>query len=344
LVEVMVAMSVVALLIAILLPTLKGARSAARRTLCTANLQQFGRAHGSYAADYRDLIGALNGDASYPLSEAHARGPRTHSGIIWQVKNLIERLDTRRPGALSGWVALSSLGPSAAEQFEHLALIGYASSDVRMPIAVCPEDRARMEWRSKPFDHASWSNQPTKLENRWTIDWLPYGSSYQLTPAAAAYSFHTNHNQWGAYEQGPVHDWYAMPEKFVRFGRRKIPEVAFPSLKVAVMDSQQRHFGREAFYAYPESRQPLLFWDGSVSVRATRDANKGWIPMLRPRESPDPSNFKYVPDLGFESAARPGSAYVNGHYRWTRAGLHGIDFGGGEVQGVQGESHAVHDD
>lgn len=103
-----------------------------------------------------------------------------------------------------------------------------------------------------------------------------------------------------------------------------------------MMDSQQRHFNVELFYAYPECRQPLLFWDSSVSIRATKNSNKGWYPNIP--EKDQATKITYVPDVGFESSQHIDSDQKPfGYYRWTRAGLHGVDFGGSEIVGVSGE-------
>lgn len=106
-----------------------------------------------------------------------------------------------------------------------------------------------------------------------------------------------------------------------------------------MMDSQQRHESKEIFFAYSFAKQPLLFFDGSVSYRATRDANKGWLPQ-KPEGTAVATKIVYVPDPGFESPPpvleTPEVLY--GYYRWTRAGLHGIDFSGSEVSGLNGET------
>ncbi len=39
-------------------------------------------------------------------------------------------------------------------------------------------------------------------------------------------------------------------------GRRKMTEVLMPAQKVAVADSQQRHFGTDLYFGYPERVSP----------------------------------------------------------------------------------------
>ena len=88
---------------------------------------------------------------------------------------------------------------------------------------------------------------------------------------------------------------------------------------------------RNLFYAYPAARQPLLFWDGSVSVRRTGDANKGFDPT-KPMTLAY-TKFHYKPDLAWESPTLTGfpSVQVTGYYKWTRCGLHSVDYGGAEA-------------
>lgn len=56
LVELLVVISIIALLIAILLPTLSGAREAARASVCASRLKQIGIAYVLYAQDYQEYI------------------------------------------------------------------------------------------------------------------------------------------------------------------------------------------------------------------------------------------------------------------------------------------------
>ena len=67
-------------------------------------------------------------------------------------------------------------------------------------------------------------------------------------------------------------------------------------------------------------------------TRRTADANPGWDPTLT--SIPDfATQFKYAP-LPNEPKTVSGLPFdlVKGYYRWTRAGLRGIDFSGAEVK------------
>lgn len=208
-------------------------------------------------------------------------------------------------------------------------LVDYMQSKLPMPGSACPEDRPRLAWQANPLDMDHSPYAPKISINKNNMQWWPYSSSYQLLPTAwkrdgqdcylrvvQSYAYHFCYSHAG---KSPL-------------GGRRHDEIAFPSQKVAVADSQQRHFGkRDLYYAYPQARQPLLFWDGAVSVRKTSDSNKGWDPKNN-GDNPAAAIFTYYPDKGFESPALVGpSPKVTGYYKWTRGGLCGIDFSGTEI-------------
>jgi hypothetical protein len=119
-----------------------------------------------------------------------------------------------------------------------------------------------------------------------------------------------------------------------RFGGRRMDEAAFASQKVFMFDLFDRHaYKRMLFHAYPAATQPLLFFDGQVTMRKTGDADKGWhyAPNVQPPSfaSPDPTYYHYYPGPS-EPPTLSGavSDVVIGYYRWTRNGLRGVDFGG----------------
>lgn len=109
-------------------------------------------------------------------------------------------------------------------------------------------------------------------------------------------------------------------------------EVGFPSRKAMVWDTHQRHFGsRTAYFMMPEARVPILFADGTVQVRVTAAANRGFQAA-----SPTSPFFSYViyepSPTNFEPPIPTGNRADNpAGMRFTRSGLGGIDFDGDEV-------------
>jgi prepilin-type N-terminal cleavage/methylation domain-containing protein len=331
LIELLVVIAIIALLIAILLPALVAVRRTGRATTCSSNLQQTGRAHQAYATDYKDYIAALNGRAEDILlyNSLHAAVFPTIRDSASQALEIIQEHESD-VGGLQPFGIPGNNAPVANEQHSHLMLADYMSGGrAIMPVAVCPEDRARLLWQLRPLDMANAQNRPTLSWNQANENWLPYSSSYQLLPTGW-----TADRPPGiigvAFGQGDYHNWYTYQNKPEPLCRRKMSEVAYPSQKVAVADSQQRHYGRDLYYGYPEARQPLLFWDGSVSTRKTSDSNKGW--NRRDHRQPTPVRFSYYPDPAFESPIPTSGGIVKaGYYKWTRGGLRGLDFAGREI-------------
>ena len=105
--------------------------------------------------------------------------------------------------------------------------------------------------------------------------------------------------------------------------------VAYPSEKVMLFEQWQFYFGpRVTYWAMGESRIPMLLADGTAAVRATADSNPGWRPS-RPTIH-TPTRFLYNPNTAWELPVVPPGTTSNlvvGHYRWTRAGIFGRDFG-----------------
>jgi hypothetical protein len=115
------------------------------------------------------------------------------------------------------------------------------------------------------------------------------------------------------------------------FNTTRMDMIYFPSQKVYIFDIFDRHSQKKTlFHAYTDAKQPLLMFDGSVNVRRTGDSNKGWNPLTP--NTMATTSYLYWPSAG-EPRTLSGNAsdQVFGHFRWTRRGLKGVDFGGGEV-------------
>lgn len=322
LIELLVVIAIIALLVSILMPALAGARRAARAVICQSNMHQMMIAHHTYQGESKNHIAALV-----------SRGivaPRAESAIALVARSYIIAGTGRTSGSTAIPYFSNATGQTyVVEQFSHLALKEYLSDGMPLPATVCPEDAARLTWRSSPLTVAKSAYPLDKDGNKINSPWWPYSSSYQLAPAACVTPPSTDPNYNHIYAQGPDHDRYIINRTKtweMEFGGRKIEEVLFPALKVALYDSQQRHYAKnDVFYAYEQCRQPLALFDGSVSVRKTSDANPGWDPA----NTAVVSTFRYSPDKGFESPVPLGMTdQVKGYYRWTREGLSGIDFGG----------------
>lgn len=331
LIELLVVIAIIALLVAILLPALGAARRTARMAACQSNLRQIMTAHYTYAATFKDYIAAFNGVIEdRAVSGRHDYFPDFYD-ITYQARGILAeaRGEERETSTLSEFGENRQTTP--LEQFSHIMLNAFLDGDLLSKTTVCPEDRARLSWRADPQNIASSAFAPQKGTNAQNLDWWPYSSSYQLDPAAASHADMRSRLR-ETYAQDKAHDTYTYA-KIELFGKRKLSEVAFPSQKVALEDSQDRHVAkREIFFLYPDAKQPLAFFDGSVSVRLTSSANPGENRTMLWANPVPVHTFAYAPDAGFESPQPPDrkgkDLQVKGYYRWTRKGLAGIDFGG----------------
>ncbi len=349
LIELLVVIAIIALLVAILLPAIGRARRAARLATCQSNMRQMMIAHAGYNADFKNFIAAFNGRAEDYNPGFLGTGPQpwfpNGIDVAKQAQQLINEGPNRARRYYLGTFSNNTSFTFVVEQYSHVVLSQYLGGAMPLPGTVCPEDRARLSWQGVPLnadlvpDTARSASAPRHPRNTQNMAWWAFSSSYQLSPQACAGRRTDFAIHFALYSQGPenkpVHDQY---HNKGRLGGQKITRVAFPSQKVALYDSQDRHIAKqELFFGYKEARQPLAFFDGSVSIRRTGDANPGHEHYNPYRDPAATAAYTYDPDPGFESPVPSDQSekIPAGYYRWTRGDLGGVDFGGGEIQDVK---------
>jgi prepilin-type N-terminal cleavage/methylation domain-containing protein len=329
LIELLVVVAIIALLIGILLPALSEARRAGKLAICTSNMKQLGVAMATYSADYQDRIFAFtwrSGKDYSSYSDLNGANGDLQAAANQAVDILRRRADFQQSQLrrITNWI------PHV--YYTHLVIQDYLAARLPEKMVVCPEDKFRLTWQSGPKAPEwpdSFSPVPRGSNGNSGKRW-PYSSSYQVVPATY------DGSGVGSRISQANHNSYFVPGD-CKLGNRKISDVDYPSQKVFMHDSHQRHYTkRQLYYAYEQARQPLLHFDSSVVTRVTKRSNLGWQPNSP--ADPEPTYFTYAPEMNdaryaWEPPTASGepSDTLAGYYRWTRGGLKGIDFGGSEI-------------
>jgi hypothetical protein len=223
-----------------------------------------------------------------------------------------------------------------ARNFSYLVLAdgGYFGDKLPERGAVCPDDAGAVQWQrnlyERPDDIMYGTQDPDPDADPEFKQFLPFWSTYQAVPSSWTSDTSAVAVTQASGQPG-YHLLYTNPGGD-SFTNVRMDQVTFPSQKVYIFDLFDRHSRKDTiFHAYPDAKQPLLFFDGSVRVLRTGDANKGWKPEAP--TNPFPTLYLYWPTAG-EPRTLSGNAQdsVFGYYRWTRRGVKGVDFGGGEVR------------
>jgi prepilin-type N-terminal cleavage/methylation domain-containing protein len=340
LIELLVVIAIIALLISLLLPALGQWRCTGRTLLCQSNMRQQGIATHSYAADFRDKLYSFTWTAGATVSTPYAdldpsgldptTGDQDVRAAAFQAVNIIRNRASRDNFPVIGGGGEGGGGWIPHILYSHLILQDYATTLLPEKATVCPEDANRLRWQNvSAFDSGSLAPLAPPVSDPNNLRW-PYSSSYQVVPA----SFSADSGQ-NAVARGDSYFNYQSPAQGSTLGKRRLTDVAFTGSKVQLFDSVARHDCKSKFYyAVLSSKQPLMMYDQSVSIRRTRDSNQGANPKTA-------DNFNVIQtfvriattDLDQRPWDRPDLANSVGidlyvHYQFTRGGLKGVDFPG----------------
>lgn len=329
LIELLVVIAIIALLIGILLPALGKARRVARLAVCGSNLKQVGVSVNTYAADFEDKIASYTWQVgNYETEFTDFPTPSMdHEAAMLQLTSII-----RKATGNHDFPFISQLNRLPHRRFSHAVIIDYMADQIPEETAACPEDKLLLEWQRDPDDYPDLGGGDGGQGGDPYARQFPYASTYQFVPASWAPDKRFGSIRTVA-QYKPHHDlfqvWSDTP-----LGERQIREVAFPSSKVQMFDFYDRHGGKvEQFYSYDDAKTNLLFFDGSVRYLTTGDANLSFRPNNPGSESAT-SKQDYVYNPAFEPITRSGTPVdknLQSRFRWTREGLHGIDYGGSAI-------------
>lgn len=339
LIELLLVIGLVAILVALAVPALASARRTARATLCASSLRQVALASLSYAGDARGRLAGF----SWRVGEQHSPWPDLNAATRPQDAHSDQAVHILRTMLGKGADELPVSWEKIKDRnYGHLVLIagGYLEpAHPRTRVAVCPSDTQALRWQdTEPADMdrlVAAGLAPADMVTGSMRYMLPFWSTYHAVPA----SFTPDALEAGAstFVQNPDHHrWLAYagvdPLRTLRLQSRRVDEVAFPALKIYLFDYIDRHAARApAWYAYPNARVPLAFFDGSVRVCRTGDSRPGGRP-----DQPlltNPTTFRYDPARalgweGFDPPSITGDRFeqLMGYYVWTLRGLRGADF------------------
>lgn len=338
LIELLVVISIIALLIVLLLPAMAGARRASRLAACSANLQQMGIATASYAIDFHDRIWNYSWTASANLP-TDSTDLRSAANDMDAARN--QYVDTFRRLTGRPLNRETTLIPQIL--YGHWVLFDYLAKRLPEAIYTCTEDRVRLAWArdldafaagsAPPYPSAAATPiPPGDRDIRWALS-----SSYEVSISSydglqSMYLNQPNHPDIMRRLKNTVGNHFLFnPTANWKLSQQLISIVTFPSQKVFLHEGHARHESRtQTYYAVPGAKVNVCFFDGSVAYKSNKLANRGWDPT-HPTSS-DGFQYDYLPDRWEAPAVSPtGRDRVYGYYRYTRGGLRGIDFGGGEI-------------
>jgi prepilin-type N-terminal cleavage/methylation domain-containing protein len=349
LIELLVVIAIIALLIGILLPALGQAQRSAKNVLSQANQRSLNTGAANYSADNADRIFSYSwrGGQTYVIANGKTKSPRNDVAAAgFQGQDILMRATGRiSPGP----TAIQSYNERLSHRrYSHLVLLDFLTDVQPEPIAASPFDRNQIDWQENPLeflepsssfpydsggDYTGYDQDPNWEQQYVKMRW-PFASSYQMVPAAWCPDGTTSQATYSPIDTTP-HLFTQTGNGAIQLGRRKFNHVAHTSGKVMMFEEFDRFTDKDGkYFAYPDAKPNLAFFDGSVRSENTSDANAGWNPDTPTTEWLQ----RYVPLHTFplpRNGIEENTESFCQRFRWTRKGLQGIDFGGQDVGRVR---------
>ncbi len=339
LIELLVVVAIIAILVALILPAISGARRAAKLQICASNLRQMGIGGASYAADFKEFVYNYSwkrtGTGQFLPTEFNDlnTAPNDMDAQRNQFVDIFRRR-ANRPMAKEATLLPQIL-------YGHFVLMDYLAKRLPEPIYTCPEDLVRVGWARNIDQFAAGAAAPYPAavgvpipagdrDIRWA-----YSSTYEPTtgvfdPLQSQSIRTTSGTVVSSRVRNTAGDHFIYDATTSnQLGLTLYSQVSFAGDKVHLYEAHARHTRIKTYFASPGASVNLLFFDGSVRYVNNKTANKGWDPKS---PASGPYQFQYKPDR-WEPPTRSGAATepVFGYYRYTRGGLKGVDVGMKEV-------------
>ncbi|MCA9277765.1 MAG: hypothetical protein H6815_03155 [Phycisphaeraceae bacterium] len=322
LIELAVVLATCATVLVLLIPALLNMRKEARLATDLGKFHNIAGWTDSYAADFENHFPIFSWQGGETYSASLPTLMFAQDDLQAAANQAIEII--RTAGGRSDITQIISWIPHPS--YGHLVLAQYADRPLLGTDFVSAADRHRINWTKDP-------------QNKFEVNfWLPYqpvysGSTAKRWPYSASYEFNPAMWDRGAVAHLRVYQTtstsqYSIPG-MADLGPHLRSEMRYPSNKAVVYDKHSRHFDRNgAYFWLPEAKIPVLFGDGSASVRSIADANLSMSPNM-PTYTAVSTQATHTPSTW--EPQLPGGApsmFLIDRIRWTRAGLKGRDFGG----------------
>jgi hypothetical protein len=322
-VDLAVGLAVLSVVGCLLATGMAGARGAARSQACAARLGVMGEGSARFAMGHEGRFAGFTWNPGAAQSQWADLQEQQFNGTGGEA-HAAQAVDFLRRRLGPGFPRIQSWIPDVF--YWSLPLVEFEGRELSDAFNICPSDDLQNKWRRWPqafMAGALLPQQPAPVVNnqRWC-----YASSYNMT--VAGFDLNQTSTAPGAPAARVTHSSsgsWTLPAG-TTLGPSTMASVAFPSHKAHAFDHADRHFaGRPVFFSTPEARGPVLFFDGSVSVRRSGDARTPWRP--HDPEDPRPLVFQYTPaPWQPQTPSGAPTEEVRDQYRFTRDGLLGWDF------------------
>ena len=245
----------------------------------------------------------------------------------------------RRTGRIDGVFKIRNANARLPQRrFTHLVLMDYLGEPFPSDLFIDPNDANQLVWSANPLDYGPDSHVPyangaqpgydddanwaiTSVRQRWA-----FGSSYQVVPDAWQPDW-PNSPRYIPVENTPhllqVSSFPNTPG-WLSNGR-KITDVLHNANRVWMYEEFDRDRANPLYFGYDEAQSEKLMFDGSVNNWASGIA----APSVVPEHGIYHWQQKYVPldTFPLPTGGLGDSTLVSQRYRWTYAGLAGINYG-----------------